>query len=140
MMKTKEIAEFFGTKLFGNGNEEISRVASLETAQMGDIAFVEKAENPIDTNASCLLVPENFDAEVPCAFIKVKNPKLAFAKIAEKLYPSDWKTIWHETASVHDKFSESSQMILSAPLSASEKTLISAKVHRFSTVLKSEIM
>ena len=71
----------------GESDTEILRVASLETARKGEIAFVEKAENVSETNASCLLVPENFDAEIPCPFIKVKNPKFAFAKIAAELHP-----------------------------------------------------
>ncbi len=65
-------------------------MASLENAQTGEISFIEnaeKAENLSETKASCLIVPENFDAELPCSFIKVKNPKLAFAKIAEILHP-----------------------------------------------------
>lgn len=86
-MKTKEIAELIGGELFGDSEIEILRVASLENARENEIAFVEKAENLNAASASCLLVPENFDAEISCSFIKVKNPKLAFAKVAEKLYP-----------------------------------------------------
>ncbi|MEP7037261.1 MAG: UDP-3-O-(3-hydroxymyristoyl)glucosamine N-acyltransferase, partial [Acidobacteriota bacterium] len=44
------------------------------------------------TKASCLLVPEDFEAKLPCSCIKVKNPKLGFAKIAEKLHPFKWRT------------------------------------------------
>ena len=86
-MKIKEIAEFLGGSLFGDAEIQIVRIASLETAQTGEIAFVEMAQNSVGTNASCLIVPENFDTEIPCPCIKVKNPKLAFAKIAEKLHP-----------------------------------------------------
>ena len=86
-MKVKEIAEFLDGKLSGESDTEILRVANLESARKGEIAFVEKAENVSETNASCLLVPESFDAEIPCPFIKVKNPKLAFAKIARELHP-----------------------------------------------------
>ncbi len=86
-MTIKEIAEFLNAEFNGDGEIEISRVAALESAQKGEISFVEKAENLSETKASVLLVPENFDAEIPCAFIKVKNPKLAFAKIAAELHP-----------------------------------------------------
>jgi UDP-3-O-[3-hydroxymyristoyl] glucosamine N-acyltransferase len=90
-MKLEKIAEIVGGKLSGASDAEISGVAALETAQTGEISFVEKtdfAENAKNTNASCLFVPENFDGELPCAFIEVKNPKLAFARIAEVLHPS----------------------------------------------------
>lgn len=89
-MKTKEIAEFLNGNLVGDGEREISGVADLEKAATGEIGFIEKTEFGTaaqNTKASCLLVPENFDAELSCSFIKVKNPKLAFAKIAEKLHP-----------------------------------------------------
>jgi UDP-3-O-[3-hydroxymyristoyl] glucosamine N-acyltransferase len=89
-MKTKTIAEFLGGNLVGDGEIEISGIADLEKAAEGEIAFLEKAElsdAAQNTKASCLLASENFAAELPCSFIKVKNPKLAFAKIAEKLHP-----------------------------------------------------
>lgn len=86
-MKTKEIAELVGGELFGESEIEILRVASLENAEENEIAFVEKAENLNAAKASCLLIPENFEAEIHGSFIKVKNPKLAFAKVAAKLHP-----------------------------------------------------
>ena len=94
-MKIKETAELTGGELFGNGENEIFGAAILKNAQTGEISYVEnveKTENLSQTKASCLLVPENFDAKLPCSFIKVKNPKLAFAKIAEKLHPFKWRT------------------------------------------------
>lgn len=86
-MKAENIAEFLDGKLFGDAEVEIFRVASLVTARENEIAFVEKEESLSETNASVLLVPENFDVEIPCPFIKVKNPKLAFAKISAELHP-----------------------------------------------------
>ncbi len=86
-MKIKEITEFLGGTVFGNSEVEILNVASLENAQTGEISFVENAENLLQTKATCLLVPEDFDAKLPCSFIRVKNPKLAFAKIAKILHP-----------------------------------------------------
>ncbi len=99
-MKITEIAEFLGGKIVGNSETNILRVASLENAQPDEISFVEKAESFAGTDASCLLVPENFDAELPGSFIKVKNPKLAFAKIAEILYQPHKLTGIHPTAQV----------------------------------------
>ncbi len=104
-MKINEIAEFLNGKLVGAGDIEILRVASLDTARANEISFVEKieaAESLAETLASCLLVPENFDAALPCSFIRVKNTKLAFAKIAAKLHSSPIKKGWHVTASIHE--------------------------------------
>lgn len=89
-MKTKKIAEILNGNLVGGGETEISGVADLEKAAPGEIAFLEKSElgeTGQNIQASCLLVPENFDAKLSCSYIKVKNPKLAFAKIAERLHP-----------------------------------------------------
>lgn len=86
-MKTKKIAEFLEGKLIGDNEIEILGVAGLENAVAGEISFVEKQENLAETKADCLLVAENFDDKLPCAVIQVKNPKLAFAKIAEILHP-----------------------------------------------------
>ena len=87
-MNTREIAEFLRGELTGSGDVEIVRVAALETATAGSIAFVEKTENAIVSNASCLIVPENFEGPGNTTFIKVSNPKLAFAKIAALLHPA----------------------------------------------------
>lgn len=98
-MKTNKIAEFLNGTLIGSGEIEIESVASLKTASKGQISFVEKMENLAETNADCLLVPENFDAELSCVLIKVKKPKLAFAKIAEVLHPPKKRgKIIHQTA------------------------------------------
>ncbi len=102
-MKIKQIAKLLDGTLSGDGEVEILRVASLETARENEIAFLEKAEvneQSVDTNASCLIVPENFNAQLPYSFIKVKNPKLACAKIAEVLHQSPGKIGIHSTAQI----------------------------------------
>ena len=89
-MRIEQIADFLGGKLNGAGDAEITAVASLEKAGAGEISFIEKNFNTLTTpqiNASCLLISENFNAPFPFPIIKVKNPKLAFAKIATVLHP-----------------------------------------------------
>lgn len=89
-MKVKKIADFLKGNLVGNGGIEISKIASLDKAQMGEISFIENPEilkNLSKINASCLIVPLDFDEKLSCSIIKVKNTKLAFAKVAEILYP-----------------------------------------------------
>ncbi len=89
-MKTIEIADFLGGELCGSESVEISSVASIENAGKGEISFVEKvADSEVLSQfaAACLIVPENFESIVSVPFIRVKNPKLSFAKIAEVLHP-----------------------------------------------------
>ena len=86
-MKIKEIADFLESQTGVTEDLEITSVASVEKAKPGEISFVEKVENFKETNASALIVPQNFSGETSCFLIKVKNPKLAFAKIAAVLHP-----------------------------------------------------
>ncbi len=102
-MKLAKIAEFLQAQLIGDRSAEILRVAGFENARENEISFLEKVETPIQTNASCLIVPENFDAEISIPVIKVKNPKLAFARIAAVLHPPKNLGIKrHESAIVSD--------------------------------------
>jgi UDP-3-O-[3-hydroxymyristoyl] glucosamine N-acyltransferase len=101
-MNVKEIAELTGGDLIGAGDAEIYGVADLEKAVSGEISFLEKAENLRQTNASCLIVPENFDGELLFPVIKVKIPKLAFAKIAAELHPVKKQNTRHETAIISE--------------------------------------
>ena len=100
-MNLAKIAEFLQANLIGDRDSEILRVAGIETARENEISFLEKAETTVQTNASCLIVPENFDAEISVPIIKVKNPKLAFARIAAVLHPPKKREIiTHRTAVV----------------------------------------
>jgi UDP-3-O-[3-hydroxymyristoyl] glucosamine N-acyltransferase len=72
-MTVFEIAEYLSGELVGDGSVEIKGVADIE------ISFLQKDAKP--TKASCLIVYESFDESLTCSLIKVKNPKLAFAKI-----------------------------------------------------------
>ena len=89
-MKIKKIAEILNGNFTGNGKTEISRAASIDSAKNGEITFLENlkfADKINQTKASCVIVPTNFEAKVPFSIIRVKKPKLAFAKIAAILHP-----------------------------------------------------
>ncbi len=77
-----EIAKYLEGELDGDqlGQKEVFGVADIETAKSGEIAFL--TSDFRETNASCVIVYEDFQAKLTCPIIKVKNPKLAFAKIA----------------------------------------------------------
>lgn len=84
-----ELAALVGGRVIGDGSISVVRVASLDSAAKGEIAYVE-GEQFLDaarnSNASCLIVAENVDLDARCQ-ITVKSPKLAFALIAEVLHP-----------------------------------------------------
>ncbi len=98
-MKTKEIAEFLRGRLTGDGDIEIVRVGALDTASSGDIAYVEKPEAEVNSNAACLIVPLEFAASQAATravgrvpLIAVANPKLSFAQSAAILHPQKQRT------------------------------------------------
>lgn len=87
--KISELATCVNGQVVGNGEIFVSRVASLDAAGEGDIAYVEDEklfEAAGVSKASCLIVPNGADVKAPCR-IEVRNPKLAFALIAELLHP-----------------------------------------------------
>ncbi len=97
-----DLAAEVGGKLLGDGSVWIERVAALETATEGEIAYVEDKklfDVARQSNASCLLVTEEFTSSEgsgdndflkshrSSVLIQVARPKLAFALIASLLQP-----------------------------------------------------
>ena len=87
-MRAREIAEFIGGRLYGNGDIEVTTAAEIESAGPGQIAFIQGDSGDIETSAGCVIVGEGVEkvrgAE---SFIAVRNPKLAFARVAARLHP-----------------------------------------------------
>ena len=84
-----ELAAHVSGRVLGDGSISIFRVAGLDSAAVGDIAYVEEEKlfaAASKTQASCVITPLGADVKVPCR-IEVKNPKLAFALMAEVLHP-----------------------------------------------------
>jgi UDP-3-O-[3-hydroxymyristoyl] glucosamine N-acyltransferase len=96
-----DLAAEVAGKVLGDGSVLIERVAALETAREGEIAYVEDRkffETARQSNASCLLVTEEFTSGEAggdgdsqknhrSVLIQVARPKLAFALIANLLQP-----------------------------------------------------
>lgn len=102
-MKAGEIAEFVGGSLSGNPDVEIGSFADLKRAKEGDISFLERPENFSGTSASCVIIPKEADPSIFTSAISVQNPKLAFARIAEKLHDRKPPSGRHETAFISDE-------------------------------------
>lgn len=101
-MTTQEIADLLSGELFGDGAVQIVGVAPLENAEAGQLTFADEARPEIITNASCVIVPADQVGEVSAAFVKVRNPKLAFARIARTLSREIWPAGHSDTAFVHE--------------------------------------
>ena len=92
MKKTVEqLAELVGGRVVGAGGKEIERIADLDQAREGEIAYVDQEKffaAAVGSKAGCLIVPlgagEKFSERT---LIEVSNPKLAFALIGAALHP-----------------------------------------------------
>lgn len=84
-----ELAALVGGRVRGDAGTRVERVADIEGAGAGEIAFVEDArlfESAKRTGASCIVVPEGAQVDAPC-LIEAARPRLAFAQIAGLLHP-----------------------------------------------------
>src|SRR2546423_15609255 len=80
-----ELASLVGGHIVGDRTLMIRRVASLSSAGADEIAYLEEEkflQAARESKAACLITPEKLAIDLPCR-IEVKNPKLAFALIAE---------------------------------------------------------
>ena len=86
-MKARDIAEFVGGELHGDGEVQIFRASDFSDAHVGSIAFHEKTDIDAVTAASCVLLPLDADPSGCASAVLVKHPKLAFARAAAVLHP-----------------------------------------------------
>ena len=88
--KLQTLAEFISARLIGDGQLEISGVASIESARGGDLAFVESEKQLADALASgaSAIIAGEFAAESAGAkpLLIAAHPRLAFATAASLLY------------------------------------------------------
>ncbi len=85
-MKTKEIAEWLSAELVGDGDVEITGFAALDRARPGEISFSTE-DRVVQTNASAVIVSPSAEGPADLTLLRIDNPKLAFAQLAEVLSP-----------------------------------------------------
>jgi UDP-3-O-[3-hydroxymyristoyl] glucosamine N-acyltransferase len=90
-MRVQELAEIVGGRVVGDPETQIQRIADLDQAAEGEIAYVETQKFLSAARASkagCLIVPQGAGEEFEGrSVIEVANPKLAFALIGAALHP-----------------------------------------------------
>ena len=96
-----ELAAHLDATLVGNPEARISRVAGIEDASQGDLAFVANpryASLAQTTQATAVLVEPGFP-EISAATLRLKNPYFAFARAIELFYqPPAYAPGIHPTA------------------------------------------
>lgn len=90
-MKIAELAEIVAGRLFGDPGTEIKRIADLDQAGDGEIAYVDNEKffpAALASVASGLIVPNGAAEKFPeRTVIEAANPKLAFSLIGAALHP-----------------------------------------------------
>ncbi len=85
----REIAFLLKGEVAGDPAAKISGVGSIETAERGDLVFAFSKEHMAyinSTEASCIIVPKDFDTPTEKTLIKTARPKEAFIGILRFLY------------------------------------------------------
>ena len=89
-MRVQELAEIVSGRVIGDAGTRIERIADLEQAREGEIAYVDNEklfDAAAESKASCLIVRDGI--EFPNrTLIVVANPKLAFALVGAALHPA----------------------------------------------------
>jgi len=103
-MRVRELAEWLGATFEGDGEKELTAVASLESAGAGDVAFVgtRKAAAAAESSAAgCLIVPVEWPSPSYRTVIRAVEPRTAFARAMNRFYPTaELKPGVHPTAVV----------------------------------------
>ncbi len=89
-MRVRDIAERLGLTWEGDGEREVLRVAPLDTAGSGELAFANSRRALRDaqsSSAGCLLVPLEFPNPGGRTLIRAKDPRAACAKVIPWLHP-----------------------------------------------------
>jgi UDP-3-O-[3-hydroxymyristoyl] glucosamine N-acyltransferase len=93
-LKLREIARRLDCRLDGDGEIDIHRVASIESAGPGDLTFftnLKYAPQLRATAASAVILGDDAEA-APCAMLRAAHPYLAFAKAVELFAPAERPT------------------------------------------------
>ena len=90
-MTVQELAEIVNGRVTGDAGTQIERIANLDQARDGEIAYVENEKlfaAADESKASCLIVKDGLAEKFrDRTLIEVVNPKLAFSLIGAALHP-----------------------------------------------------
>ena len=89
-MQLGDLAAQLGCELEGDAHIEISRVATLEDAQTGDLTFLanSKYSSALATTRASAVIATPDVAGAPCPVLRTRNPYLVFARAIGLLNPS----------------------------------------------------
>jgi len=91
-MRVRELAGWLGATFEGDGEKELSGVATLETAGSDQLSFVlshRYARQAQASAAGCLIIPLDFDNPLGRTAIRAAAPRTAFARAVTQLCPRE---------------------------------------------------
>lgn len=89
-MRVRELAEWLAATFEGDGEKELTGVASLESAGGTDLSFVasrKAAQQAQLSAAGCLIVPPDFPNAGGRTVIRTPEPRTAFARAVSRFHP-----------------------------------------------------
>ena len=87
----QELADRLGCRLEGDGTLEVSRIATLDAAKSGDVAFLANKKYlglVASTRASAVIAGDDLPA-APCAILRARDPYLAFTAAVGLFAPDE---------------------------------------------------
>jgi len=131
----EQLAELVKGKVIGDASVSIETVATLETAQAGQISFLTSAAyKPFlaTTSASAVIVKE-YDEKANTNLLVVDDPHAAYAKIAQCLYPRkkypggvDASASVHSSCKIHSSASIGPNVVIEEGVEIGEGVCIKA--------------
>ncbi|MGA8596160.1 MAG: UDP-3-O-(3-hydroxymyristoyl)glucosamine N-acyltransferase [Bryobacteraceae bacterium] len=125
-----EIAELCGGEAQGDLSREIASANTLEEATDAQLSFAatRKAAAMVEqSKAGCLLVPLGFDCPPNRTIIRVKDPRVAFARIIRILYPQDSPGGIHPTANIASSATIDRDCFVGPNVTISENTRVGSR-------------
>ncbi|MCH6585349.1 MAG: UDP-3-O-(3-hydroxymyristoyl)glucosamine N-acyltransferase, partial [Proteobacteria bacterium] len=117
-----KLSQVSGAKLEGDADCKISAVNTLKLAKEGEISFLSNrhyAHQLPQTNASAVILSEDDFKNCPTNSLVSETPYLAYAKIANHLYPStelpgyiDESAVFGSECSIDDSASISANVVV----------------------------
>jgi len=104
-----DLAVVVGGAVNGDGDEMIYGVASIQSAQHGQVCFLDNPkyrQHLATTHASAVVLAPDFLERCPTSSIVVNNPYLAYAKIAECYQVRERVPVGHHPSAVIDPTAE----------------------------------
>ncbi len=141
MKSLQQIAEALGARLVGDGNRQVSRVASIESASSDDLVFVDDEKHlnaALHARAGAIIAGEFAAASVSqCPLLISDHPKLAFARAARFLQTTADGTavqsggihataVVHPTAALGEGVSVDARAVVATDARIGERTRVGA--------------